>query len=177
MCGCSRSICDLLADWCRPRLLCDCKPEEIRLWSGFPSVLQDASSEPGFTILAAALRPIVVGSLSGYAICIMHQTSWVHRHLQACNFVFDPGWRRLHRQWCIHQLFAGRFQDNGAYRKWRVNLVTGTSDDACFDFITLISHTREEATKLSSSTAPTPPMQVISLAFVRNRGEVNDPYR
>ena len=52
----------------------------------------------------------------------MHQTSWVHRHLQACNFVFDPGWRRLRRQWCIHQLFAGRFQDDGAYRKWRVNL-------------------------------------------------------
>ena len=23
----------------------------------------------------------------------MHQKSWVHRHLQACNFVFDPGWR------------------------------------------------------------------------------------
>ena len=48
--------------------------------------------------------------------------TWVHRHLQACNFVFDPGWRRLHRQWCIHQLFAGRFQDDGAYHKWRVHL-------------------------------------------------------
>ena len=54
----------------------------------------------------------------------MHQETWVHRHLQACNFVFDPGWRRLRRQWCIHQLFAGRFQDDGAYHKWRVNLVT-----------------------------------------------------
>ena len=52
----------------------------------------------------------------------MHQETWVHRHLQACNFVFDPGWRRLSRQWCIHQLFAGRFQDDGAYRKWRVHL-------------------------------------------------------
>ena len=52
----------------------------------------------------------------------MHQETWVHRHLQACNFVFDPGWRRLHRQWCIHQLFAGRFQDDGAYHKWRVHL-------------------------------------------------------
>ena len=52
----------------------------------------------------------------------MHQTSWVHRHLQACNFVFDPGWRRLHRQWCIYQLFAGRFQDDEAYHKWRVHL-------------------------------------------------------
>jgi len=72
--------------------------------------------------LAPAHRPIVVGSLSGYDTCIMHQTNWVHRHLQACNFVFDPGWRRLHRQWCIHQLFAGRFQDDGAYRKWRVTL-------------------------------------------------------
>ena len=71
-----------------------------------------------------ALRPILVGSLSGYDICIMHQTSWVHRHLQACNFVFDPGWRRLSRQWCIHQLFAGHFQDDGAYHKWRVNLRT-----------------------------------------------------
>ena len=72
--------------------------------------------------LAPAHRPIVVGSLSGYDICIMHQTSWVHRHLQACNFVFDPGWRRQSRQWCVHQLFAGRFQDHGAYRKWRVDL-------------------------------------------------------
>ena len=55
----------------------------------------------------------------------MHQTSWVHRHLQACNFVFDPGWRRLRRQWCVHQLFAGRFQDDGAYHKWRVHLWCG----------------------------------------------------
>ena len=52
----------------------------------------------------------------------MHQATWVHRHLQACNFVFDPGWRRLHRQWCIYQLFAGRFQDDEAYHKWRVHL-------------------------------------------------------
>ena len=52
----------------------------------------------------------------------MHQTSWVHRHLQACNFVFDPGWRRHRREWCVHQLFAGRFQDYGAYQKWRVHL-------------------------------------------------------
>ena len=52
----------------------------------------------------------------------MRQETWVHRHLQAYNFVFDPGWRRLHRQWCIHQLFAGRFQDDGAYHKWRVHL-------------------------------------------------------
>ena len=55
----------------------------------------------------------------------MHQTSWVHRHLQACNFVFDPGWRRQSRHWCIHQLFAGRFQDDGAYHKWRVHLRRG----------------------------------------------------
>ena len=55
----------------------------------------------------------------------MHQETWVHRHLQACNFVFDPGWRRQSRHWCIHQLFAGRFQDNGAYRKWRVHLRRG----------------------------------------------------
>ena len=52
----------------------------------------------------------------------MHQETWVHRHLQACNFVFDPGWRRQSRKWCIHQLFAGHFIDNEAYRKWRVNL-------------------------------------------------------
>ena len=52
----------------------------------------------------------------------MHQPSWVHRHLQACNFVFDPGWRRQSRGWCVHQLFAGRFIDNEAYQKWRVSL-------------------------------------------------------
>ena len=50
----------------------------------------------------------------------MHQETWVHRHLQACKFVFDPGWRRHRRQWCVHQLFAGHFQDNRAYQKWRV---------------------------------------------------------
>ena len=52
----------------------------------------------------------------------MRQETWVHRHLQACNFVFDPGWRRQSRHWCVHQLFAGRFQDHGAYHKWRVHL-------------------------------------------------------
>ena len=76
------------------------------------------------------LKPVVVGSSSAYDICIMHQASWVHRHLQACNFVFDPGWRRLSRQWCIHQLFAGRFHDDGAYRKWRVYLHRRRRDGA-----------------------------------------------
>ena len=52
----------------------------------------------------------------------MHQETWVHAHLRALSFVFDRGWRRLSRQWCVHQLFAGRFQDHGAYRRWRVNL-------------------------------------------------------
>ena len=80
--------------------------------------------------LADYLRPIVVGSSPYLTHCIiqMHQETWVHRHLQACNFVFDPGWRRLHRQWCIHQLFAGRFQDDGAYHKWRVHLRRGDDD-------------------------------------------------
>ena len=55
----------------------------------------------------------------------MHQETWVHKHLQACTFVFDPGWRRHRREWCIHQLFAGRFQDDGAYHKWRVHLWCG----------------------------------------------------
>ena len=52
----------------------------------------------------------------------MHQTSWVHRHLQCLQFAFDPGWRRHRRQWCIGKLFAGHFQDDGAYHKWRVHL-------------------------------------------------------
>ena len=47
--------------------------------------------------------------------------------MQACYFVFDPGWRRLRRQWCVHQLFAGRFQDHGAYQKWRVVLCSDRS--------------------------------------------------
>ena len=52
----------------------------------------------------------------------MHQETWVHAHLRALSFVFDRGWRRLSRQWCVHQLFAGRFQDHGAYHQWRVHL-------------------------------------------------------
>ena len=76
------------------------------------------------------LKLVVVGSSSACDICIMHQPSWVHRHLQACNFVFEPGWRRQRRHWCVHQLFAGRFQDDGAYRKWRVNLRFGAGPGA-----------------------------------------------
>ena len=76
--------------------------------------------------LARGSRRLIThrGSSIHLTICIiqMRQETWVHRHLQACNFVFDPGWRRLSRQWCIHQLFAGRFQDDGAYHKWRVHL-------------------------------------------------------
>ena len=52
----------------------------------------------------------------------MRLKTWVHGHLQCIAFVFDRGWRRHRRQWCIHQLFAGHFQDDGAYHKWRVHL-------------------------------------------------------
>ena len=54
----------------------------------------------------------------------MHQKTWLHTHLCALTFAFDRGWRRHRRQWCVHQLFAGRFQGNsGAYQKWRVGLL------------------------------------------------------
>ena len=52
----------------------------------------------------------------------MRLKTWIHGHLQCIAFVFDRGWRRHSRQWCIHQLFAGHFQDDGAYHKWRVIL-------------------------------------------------------
>ena len=55
----------------------------------------------------------------------MRLKTWVHGHLQCIAFVFDRGWRRHSRKWCIHQLFAGRFQDDGAYHRWRVHLWCG----------------------------------------------------
>ena len=66
--------------------------------------------------------------------CLTHLTdshnSNASRNLGAQTFagvhICVPGWRRHRRHWCIHQLFAGRFQDHGAYRKWRVHLRIGS---------------------------------------------------
>ena len=49
-------------------------------------------------------------------------------HRPARGETFDRGWRRRRRQWCVHQLFAGRFQGNDrAYQKRRVGVKTTPS--------------------------------------------------
>ena len=59
--------------------------------------------------------------------------------MQCLQFAFDPGWRRHRRQWCIGKLFAGHFQDDGAYHKWRVHLRRG--DDVYWrEAISAVAH-------------------------------------
>ena len=72
---------------------CGCKAG--RLGCGrepvFASVLLDASSARGFYNFSS-LGPSSCSSIH-LTTCIsqMHQETWVHRHLQACNFVFLDG--------------------------------------------------------------------------------------
>ena len=103
----------------------------------------------------------------------MHQETWVHRHLQACNFVFDPGWRRHRRQWCVHQLFAGRFVDNGVYQKWRVNLRFGTGPGAGGDVTRARAASTNQVCLLESRIGDTSVLLWVG-GFRRNRlGDVS----